>query len=63
MIPLQSSATMTIVLSDVNDNQPRFNASYFVAYVEENIEPQSRITRYVTRSVFLVNSFSSFSSE
>ena len=43
---MQANVTLIIAVSDVNDNIPRFNDSYFVAYVPENIAPRSQITRY-----------------
>ncbi|CAK8697279.1 unnamed protein product [Clavelina lepadiformis] len=42
---LSDQTRVEIPINDVNDQSPRFNSSYFVAYVTESIPPRTHVTR------------------
>ena len=38
------TTTLTVTLSDINDNDPTFNTSHYVIHVTENAGPQTVLT-------------------
>ena len=41
--PKMATATLTVLLTDVNDNPPRFNQSHYDGYVRENSPPDTLV--------------------
>ncbi|KAF4520029.1 hypothetical protein B566_EDAN007177 [Ephemera danica] len=44
-VPKKATATLTVTLSDINDNAPQFNQTSYDAYIKENSPPQTHVFR------------------
>ncbi|KAK3090257.1 hypothetical protein FSP39_010440 [Pinctada imbricata] len=40
-----STATITVFIEDMNDNQPEFDQTSYLAYIAENVSPGANVTR------------------